>query len=142
MPPSSPGSSSALPRQWRRCAKLVLDGTPDGWAERRRRICDFVDVPFEDEPAPGVAELERIPGRYSDGRREVAVEIVGGRIVMRWVFWLSNALLPVRRNVFDIESWPVRVSFDTDVAGQVHAFHCSGPRLAWAATPGVFTRIA
>ena len=121
--------------------KLVLDVISEGWTERRRRICDFVDVPFEDEPAPEAAALERIAGRYRDGRRDVTVEMVGGRLVMRGIVWTS-ALLPVRRNVFDLESWPVRVSFDVDAAGDVHAFHCSGPRLAWSAPFGVFERIA
>jgi len=121
--------------------KLVLEVGPDGWAERRRRICDFVDVPFDDEPAPEAAELERIAGRYREGRREVAVEMVGGRLVMRGSLWFSNALLPVRRNVFDLESCPVRVSFDTDAAGHGQAFHCAGPRLAWSAPAGVFKRI-
>ena len=120
--------------------KLVLDVGPDGWAERRRRICDFVDVPFEDEPAPDPGELERLVGRYRDGRREVMVELDGRRLVMRWLFWRANALLPVRRDVFDLESWPVRVSFDTDATGRGHAFRCTGPRLAWAAPPGVFRR--
>jgi hypothetical protein len=122
--------------------KLVLDVTPDGWAERRRQICDFVDVPFADEPAPDAAELERIAGRYRDGRREVTVEVVGGRAVMRTVFWAASALLPVRRDIFDIESWPVRASFETDSTGRVHGFHCAGPRLAWGAPPGVFERVA
>jgi hypothetical protein len=121
--------------------KLVLEVGPDGWAERRRRICDFADVPFEDEPAPEAAELERIAGRYREGRREVAVEMVGGRLVMRGSLWFTNALLPVRRNVFDLESWPVRASFDTDAAGHGQAFHCAGPRLAWGSPAGVFKRI-
>ena len=60
----------------------------------------------------------------------------GGRLVMRWLFWLANTLLPVRHNVFDLESWPVRVSFDTDATGRAHAFRCAGPRLAWGAPPG------
>jgi hypothetical protein len=63
--------------------KPVLDVTPDGWAERRRQIRDFVDVPFADEPAPDAAELERLVGRYRDGRREVTVEVVGGRAALR-----------------------------------------------------------
>jgi hypothetical protein len=120
--------------------KLFLDVGPDGWAERRRRICDFVDVPFEDEPAQGAPELERLTGRYRDGRREVSVELDGERLLMRWLFWRANALLPVRRDVFDLESWPVRVSFDTDATGRGQAFHCAGPRLAWGAQPGVFKR--
>jgi len=121
--------------------KLVLDVGPDGWAERRRRICDFVDVPFEEEPAPDAAELERIAGRYRDGRREVTVEMAGDRLVMRGIVWLTG-LLPVRRDVFDLEAWPVRVSADTDAAGRAHALHCTGPRLAWGAPSGVFERVA
>jgi hypothetical protein len=37
--------------------KLVLDVDTDDWSERRRRICDFVDVPFEGETFPETAEL-------------------------------------------------------------------------------------
>ena len=121
---------------------LVLDVDSGDWTARRRRICDFVDVPFEEEPAPDAAELERIGGRYRDSRREVTVEMGDGRLVMRWLFWLANTLLPVRRDVFDLESWPVRVSFETDATGRAHAFRCAGPRLAWGAPPGVFERIA
>ena len=32
--------------------KLVLDVDADDWPERRRRICDFLGVPFEDETFP------------------------------------------------------------------------------------------
>src|SRR5215831_20231002 len=86
--------------------KLVLEVGPDGWGERRRRICDFVDIPFEDEPALDGVELERITGHYSDGRREVTIEALGVRPVVRGIHWRTDAqLLPVRRNVFDFESW-------------------------------------
>ena len=123
--------------------KLVLEVGPDGWVERRRRICDFVDIRFDDEPALDGVELERIAGRYGDGRREVAIEAVGGRLVVRGIHWRTDAqLLPVRRNVFDFESWPVRVSFDVDATGRAKAFRCEGRRLAWGAPSGVFTRIA
>jgi len=50
--------------------------------------------------------------------------------------------LPVRRNVFDLESLPLRVSFDTDATGRVQAFRCTGPRLAAGTVPGVFERVA
>jgi len=70
------------------------------------------------------------------------VEVIGGRLGVRWLFWLASALLPVRRNVFDLESLPIRVSFDTDATGHVHAFRCTGPRLAGGTLPGVFERVA
>ena len=122
--------------------KLVLDVDTDTWAGRRRRICDFVGVPHEEEPPQSPAELARMTGRYADGKREVTLEIIDGRLVARGIIWLASALLPVRRNVFDLESWPVRVSFDEDVTGQVRAFRCSGPPLAWSPPSGVFTRVA
>ena len=122
--------------------KLVLDVGPAGWAERRRRICDFADVPFEEEPAPDAAEIDRLKGRYRDGRREATVEVLDGRLSVRWLFWLASTLLPVRRHVFDLESLPIRVSFDTDATGHVHAFHCTGPRLVAGTPPGVFERVA
>ena len=122
--------------------KLVLDVDTDGWPERRCRICDFVDVSFEDETFPETAELARIAGRYRNGKREVTIEMVDGRLLVLAGPWLTSALLPVRRDVFDLESWPVRLSFDDDATGHVHAFHCSGPPLAWIGPSGVFERIA
>lgn len=122
--------------------KLVLDAGPDGWPERRRRICDFLGLPFEDDPAAGAADAARLTGRYGDGKREVTVEVVDGRLVLRGILWFTNALLPVTRNVFDVESWPVRVLFEEDAAGGVRAFRCQGPRLSGGDPSGVFARLA
>ena len=122
--------------------KLVLEVGPDGWAARRRGICDFVDVPFEDDPVADATEIARVAGRYGDGQREVTVEVVDGRLVLRGILWSGNALLPIARNVFDVESWPLRVMFDADATGRIRAFHCTGPRLSWGGPSGVFGRIA
>jgi hypothetical protein len=122
--------------------KLVLDVDTDDWPERRRRICDFVGVPFEHETFPETAELARIAGRYRNGKREVTIEMVDGRLLVLGGPWLTSALLPVRRSVFDLESWPVRLSFDDDATGRVHAFRCSGPPMAWISPSGVYERIA
>jgi hypothetical protein len=122
--------------------KLVLDVDTGDWPERRRRICAFVDVPFENQTSPGTADLARMAGRYRNGPREVTIEVVDGGLRVRLGLWRTNALLPVRRNVFDVESWPMRVSFDDEVMGHVRAFHLSSPRLAWGGPSGVFERIA
>jgi hypothetical protein len=122
--------------------KLVIDAGVDSVPERRRRICDFLDVPFDDEPPTDAAEIARMTGRYGDGRREATIEVMDGRLVLRGILWFTNALLPVTRNVFDIEAWPVRVVFEEDATGSVRAFRCSGPRLAWGSPSAVFARIA
>jgi hypothetical protein len=122
--------------------KLVLESDDESWADLRRRICGFADVPFEDEPRVDAAELARMAGRYGDGKREVTIELIDGRLVLRGVFWFTSALLPIKPCVFDVESLPLRVSFDEDAAGRVHAFRCSGPRMSWVGPTGDFRRIA
>jgi len=72
--------------------------------------------------------MARVAGRYGDGKREVTIEMVDGRLILRGTLWFSNALLPVTPNVFDVESWPLRVIFDGDSAGSVRALHFSGLR--------------
>lgn len=49
--------------------KLVLDVDAGGWPERRRQICDFVDVPFEDDAGRRRARANRgpLPGRPARG---------------------------------------------------------------------------
>jgi hypothetical protein len=124
----------ALPR-------LVLEGGPDGGRERRRRLCDFVGVAFEDDPVLDPADMARLTGRYSDGTRQVTVEVADGRLVLRGVLWFTNALLPVTRTVFDVESWPLRLIFEGDRREPAPAFRCDGPRLAGGPW-GLFTRQA
>jgi hypothetical protein len=104
--------------------KLVVEVGSDGWIERRRQICDFVDVPFEDDPVADATTIATVTGRYSDGKREVTVETVEGRLVLRGILWASNVLLPVARNVFDLESWPLRLSFAGDTAETIDTFRC------------------
>ena len=122
-------------------SKLVIESGPDGWKDRRQRICDFVGVPFEDDPATDAASIARVTGRYGDGKREATIDLLDGRLVLRGVVWFTSALLPVRRNVFDVESWPLRVTFEQDAAGRACAFRCSGPRFSGGGPSGVFTRI-
>ena len=71
-------------------------------------------------------------GRFSDGKREVTVEMVEGRLAVYRMLWRSNALLPVAPDVFDVESLPFRLNFVGDTADRIDAFHCNGPRIWWA----------
>ena len=125
-----------------RLPKLVLDAAANGWPERRRRICDFADVPYQDEPAASAGSAARAAGRYSDGRREVTIETIENRLAVRGFLWREHsALLPVAPDVFDVESWPLRLRFVGDPAAPAEAFHCSGPRLAWDSLSGIFRRL-
>jgi hypothetical protein len=120
--------------------RLVLEVGPDGWDERRQRVCAFTEIPYEVDPDPTAADAARVAGRYGDGRREVTIEVVDGRLVLRGVLWPTNALLAVRRNVFDMESWPLRLVFEEDAGGTIRAFRWTGARLSWGGPRGEFAR--
>ena len=119
---------------------LVLEAEADGWPERRRRICEFTGVTFADEPAVSADDIARLCGRYGDGRREVTVGAEHGDLVLSGVLWPMNRLLPVARNVFDVEAWPVRVVFEDDTTGAVRALRVAESRLAGGAPGSVFLR--
>jgi hypothetical protein len=121
--------------------KLVLEVGANGWVERRRQICDFIGVPYREDPIADAPTIAKVTGRFSDGKREVTIEMVEGRLAMRGTLWRSNALLPVALDVFDVESLPLRLNFVGDTAERIDAFHCSGPRIWWPAPAGVFRRI-
>jgi len=111
-----------------------------GYAFTQARGLSGLEV--EDDPVADATEIARVAGRYGDGQREVTVEVVDGRLVLRGILWSGNALLPIARNVFDVESWPLRVMFDADATGRIRAFRCTGPRLSWGGPSSVFGRIA
>jgi hypothetical protein len=75
-------------------------------------------------------------GAYRDGEREVTISLEGGRLVLRGVLWASNALLPVARDVFDVEAWPFRVRFEDDV------LRWDRPRLWWGERPRDYAKVS
>ena len=121
--------------------KLVLEVGANDWVERRRQICDFVETPYQEDSVADAPTIARVTGRFSDGKREATVEMVDGRLAVRGLLWRSNPLLPVAPDVFDVEALPLRLSFVGDTAERIDTFHCSGPRIWWAAPAGVFRRM-
>jgi hypothetical protein len=121
--------------------QLVLDVEANGWAERRRRICDFVDVPYHDELVADATAVARVTGRYSDGKRTVTIETVEGHLALTVMLGRRYALLPVAPDVFDVEAWPHRLSFTGEQAERADTFHGHGPQTAWGGPPGAFRRV-
>jgi hypothetical protein len=119
---------------------LTVDTSEGSWPERRARICAFLDVGADEPAAPDPHVLERLTGRYRDGERAVTVSLDDGRLILRGALWPSNALLPVTRDVFDVEAWPFQIRFEEDGAGRVHALRWHGPRLWWGGPEGAYHR--
>lgn len=120
---------SRLPMQ-----RHVVDVTTGGWPERRQHLCTLLGIPAAEPAAPDPVALVPFIGQYRDGEREITVSFEDGRLVLRGVLWASNALLPVARNIFEVEAWPLRVSFEDE------ALHWHGPRLWWGGPAGVYVR--
>jgi hypothetical protein len=114
---------------------IVVNVTTGNWAERRQHLCKVLGIPADTPPRAHPAELATLTGRYRDGEHEVSISFEDGRLVLRGVLWPSNALLPVARNVFDVEAWPLRVSVDDD------GLRWHGPRLWWGGPTGAYARV-
>jgi hypothetical protein len=121
---------------------LKIDVDSGSWTEHRRGITDFV-VAARDEYLPGEqtpADLTRFVGQYRSAHEEVTVFVDDDHLALTGVLWPVNRLLPQAPAVFDVESWPFRVSFDVDEGGEAAALHWEGPRLRWGGPAGVFSR--
>ena len=83
---------------------------------------------------PSGAELRRWVGRYrvvwNSEARECTVSLHEGRLVMNGLLWPDNRLLRKGDNVFDAESWPFEVVFESAAEGAVGRLSVRGPRCA------------
>lgn len=61
----------------------------------------------------------------------------GKSTTAQFLLWASNPLLPLSPNMFDVEAWPFRVSFEPD--GSALRWH--GPRLWWGGPEGVYAGV-
>lgn len=113
---------------------LTVDVSAGTWPQRRERLCAFLDLDAGEPPAPDHAILAKLTGRYRDGARALTVHLDGERLVLQGILWPSNALLPITRELFDVEAWPFQVRFEEN------ALHWQGPRLWWGGPEGTYRR--
>jgi hypothetical protein len=119
---------------------LRVDVTVSDWPERRARVCAFLCVPADEPPSADARDLQPLAGHNRAGDREASITLEDGRLVLRGVLWPVNALLPVTADVFDVEAWPFRMSFERSADGAGRAFRWSGPRLWWGGPEGTYRR--
>jgi thymidylate kinase len=126
---------------WLPMETFVVDVTAGGWSERREQLCKLLGIPADEPPPPDPASLAPLAGRYRSGDQEITIDLEEGRLVLRGVLWPSNALLPVTPTVFDVEAWPLRVSFDEARDGGPRALRWHGSRMWWGGPTGVYARV-
>jgi hypothetical protein len=115
---------------------LVVEVSTGEWPARRAQLCAFIGVAAAEPPRPSVTDLGRFTGRYTDGQREVVVDLDAGRLSLSGVLWPTNALLPIADGLFDLEAWPFQITFDD------RGLSWSGPRLWWGGPAGRYERVA
>jgi hypothetical protein len=113
---------------------LVVDPHDGDWSAPRAAIARFLGLAPAVEPRPSAAELRQWVGRYRvvwNGEvRECTVGVEEGRLVMKGLLWPDNRLLGKGDNVFDAESWPFEVVFESAARGAVGHMSVRGPRCA------------
>ncbi|MBM4439601.1 MAG: hypothetical protein FJ027_04205 [Candidatus Rokubacteria bacterium] len=126
---------------WLPMRTLSVDAAAGTWAERRRRICAFLDLPADEPEPPSIAELAPLAGRYGDATREMTIALEAADLVLRGVLWAANPLVPVAPGVFDVEAWPYRVRFERGGDGAVARLRWEGPPLNGGTPAGVYRRL-
>jgi hypothetical protein len=115
-------------------ATLVVDPRDGDWDWRRTAIARFLALAPTAEPMPSGAALRRWVGRYrvvwNSEVRECTVGLQDGHLVLNGLLWPDNRLLWKGDNVFDAESWPFEVVFESAADGAVGRLSVRGPRCA------------
>lgn len=102
---------------------LVVDPSEGDWPQRRAAIARFLGFTPQADESPSPSELERYVGQYRvvfKGKiYECAVGLKEGRLVINGVLWPDNGLLWKGNNLFEAESWPFEVVFESAAEGGV-----------------------
>jgi hypothetical protein len=102
---------------------LVVDPRNGDWPQRRAAIARFLGFTPRPDESPSAAELARYVGYYrvvwKGEIHDCIVTLKDGRLVINGVLWPDNTLLWRDDNVFEAESWPFEVVFESAAEGGV-----------------------
>lgn len=121
----------------------VVDVTEGDWTGRRRGLLGQLGLDLADDPLVSEASLVPFAGTYRGGpggRRDCAVALRDGQLVVNGLLWPRNPLLPLRPGVFAAQSWPFEFHFEPDGDGAAQRLRVVGPALGWGRVDGVYER--
>jgi hypothetical protein len=126
-----------------RLRTLTVESRIGEWSVRRHLIADFLGLPWPSSAAPSETDLTRFVGMYSgESGRQACLSVHADNLVVEGLLWWRNRLLPRTVDVFDAESWPFRLTFETDATGAVSGFRVDGPDLAGRRLSGLYEKQA
>ena len=105
--------------------KLAIDNSAWEWPVYYRQMCDFLGVPWCDEPPPEDGYLRKFSGTYTcifnEEAREFTIQARNGCLFIRnfpWL-WPEDRLILKEDNVFYAASWPFELVFHEDASGVI-----------------------
>lgn len=126
-----------------RLRTLTVESGIRDWSVRRQLIAEFLDLPWPPSTAPFETDLTRFVGLYrGESGRQARLSVRADTLVVEGLLWSGNRLLPRAVDVFDAESWPFRLTFETDVTGVVSRFRVDGPALLGRRLSGLYEKQA
>ena len=121
---------------------LTVEPPAGDWPARCRLIAEFLGLAWRLGAAPIVTDLVGLVGRYrGQAGREARLSVRDGGLVMDGLLWGGLRLLPRAPNVFDAESWPFRLTFESDAGGAAARFRLDGPGLPSSRLAGVYDKL-
>jgi hypothetical protein len=121
--------------------RLLTVETSLDWPERRRRIAEFLGLPWP-PPSAAACDLAPLVGRYrGPGGREAHLSLRGGELVLDRLLWRNNRLLSRGPGILVPEGWPFTLTFENGASGAAERFRLDGPGLARGGMAGVYERL-
>ena len=113
---------------------LVVDPRDGDWSWRQAAIARFLGLALVAEPSLAPGELGRWVGRYrvvwKGEVRESTVSVKDGHLIIDGLLWPGNSLRWKGDNVFDAESWPLEVVFESAPEDGLGRLSVRGPSCA------------
>lgn len=111
-----------------RMTTLRIDTSGEAWADYMATIAAALEVAPSPEPPPPAAALARLPGVYRDDAsgHEVTVRTAGGALFVDDFIFGTAELLPAAGLTFEVEGWPLELTFEAGEAGDIQRARIGG----------------
>lgn len=111
-----------------RMKTLRIDTTGEAWGDYMATIAAALAVAPSPEPPTPSAALARLPGVYRDeaSGHAVTVRAADGALLIDDFIFGTSRLLPVAGLTFEVEGWPLDLTFETDADGNIRQARIGG----------------
>jgi len=102
--------------------KIRIDVSVGTWTENPKKVLGFMGLPYIDCPNISINDPERFCGKYISNDSEHQIEIMFDKNMNNLFakgFWPYMKLIPIAENAFQMESFPITLTFLTNVDNNI-----------------------